>query len=97
MCGKGGKGGEGDEAFDWDALVPRIIHPMKEAILEALLYMRQELSEVEIGKLFDDPEHSVSRISYHLDSLAGKGILVQTRQRQVQGVTQKFYYLFFPK
>lgn len=48
-------GGEGDEAFDWDALVPRIIHLVKVAVVEALLYIGQPLSKTDITKLLGDP------------------------------------------
>jgi DNA-binding transcriptional ArsR family regulator len=65
------------------------------AVIEALRYVGDELSANEIAKLFDDAEYSLSNISYHLNALAGKGILVVTRERQVRGAVETFY--FFPE
>ena len=35
---------QGGERFDWEALVPLVIHPLKVAILEALEWIGQPLS-----------------------------------------------------
>jgi DNA-binding transcriptional ArsR family regulator len=84
----------GDEqAHDWSALVPRIVHPAQEAVIEALLWVEQPLSATDFGNLLDDPALSVSRISYHLDALARKGILAMTRQRGSGGAVERRYFL----
>lgn len=64
---------------------------MKVAAIEALLYIGQPLSATDLTKLFDDPELSVSRISYHLNSLARQGVLIRTHERQVRGAVERFY------
>jgi predicted transcriptional regulator len=86
----------GDEqSFDWDALVSRIIHQTKVVVIEALWRMGRELSANEITEMLDSPEYSLGNISYHLRTLAAKGVLVAKRQRQVRGAIEKFYY--FPE
>jgi hypothetical protein len=68
---------EGNEPpLDWDALVPHIVNPTKVALIEALRYMNQPLSANEITRLFDDPQLTLSRISYHLVTLAEEGVLM---------------------
>jgi hypothetical protein len=83
--------------FDWDSLVPRIINPAKVTLIETLLYMGQPLSASQIAKLHDHPELDLSRVSYHLSSLAAKKILVKVRQQQVRGAVEKFYFFPPPK
>lgn len=87
---------EGGEApFDWAVLVPRIVHPLKVAIVEALLYVEQPLSAIELCRLFDEPsDNYVSKASYHVRELAKAGSLAAVRTRQVRGATETFY--FFP-
>jgi hypothetical protein len=34
---------EGGEPFDWSALVPRVAHPLRVAIVEALLWIDRPL------------------------------------------------------
>jgi DNA-binding transcriptional regulator GbsR (MarR family) len=57
------------------------------AMVEALLYLGQPLSASEMTKLLDDPELSVSRISYHLLSLAEDDVLTAV---QAPGTKRSF-------
>lgn len=86
----------GDEpAFDWAALVPRIVHPARVAIIEALFYIGHPLSATELRNVFDEPEsYCLSIVTYHLERLAGYGALAETGNRQVGGAAETFY--FFP-
>jgi hypothetical protein len=59
----------GDERrFDWMSLVPRVVHPLKVAIVEALLWIDQPLSASDLSKVFDR-EFSLGLVSYHLKEL----------------------------
>lgn len=85
---------EGDELpFDWAALVPRVMHPMRVTIVEALRWIGQPLSPSELSRIFDG-EFSVSFVSYHVRELAKVGALGKARTRQVRGAQETFY--FFP-
>jgi hypothetical protein len=79
--------------FDWQALVPHCIHPLKVAIVEALLWVRTPLSASELQNLFSE-KISVSLIAYHMTKLAQAGAIEKVGQRPVRGAMQKFY--FFP-
>lgn len=81
-----------ERAFDWEALVPRVINPTKVTIIEALLYMERELSAAETSKLLGDPKLTLPHVAYHMRSLADMGILVKTGSRRVQGAIESFYY-----
>jgi Helix-turn-helix domain len=84
---------KGGEQFDWNALVPHVIHPLKVAIIEALEWVEQPLSATDFRKLLNE-RFSTPRISYHLVKLAEADAVELTRQQQVRGMTEKFY--FFP-
>jgi DNA-binding transcriptional ArsR family regulator len=59
----------GDEPLDWGALVPRIVHPTKVCIIEALRWIDRPLSASDLERVFVG-ELSESTISYHLRTLA---------------------------
>lgn len=83
----------GEPQFDWSGLVALTVHPVKVAIVEALLWIDEPLSAVQFREILDR-EYSVSPISYHLRSLATYGVLTEVSRRQVRGAIQKLY--FFP-
>lgn len=87
---------EGDgPAFDWAALVPRVVHPAQVAIVEALAWVGHPLSATDLRDLFDEPDcYYLSIVSYHVGKLAEAGVLTETGSRQVRGATETFY--FFP-
>jgi len=84
-----------DQRVDWGNFVPRIVHPTKVAIFEALSRLGHELSSVQMAKMFGDPKMHVTHISYHARALAEKGALVQVAERPVRGAVERFYY--FPE
>jgi hypothetical protein len=85
---------EGSEPlpFDWDALVPLLVHPMKVAIIEALRWIGRPLSATDLKKLFDE-QFELQFISYHVVTLSQIKAIVRVRQRQVRGSIEKFYFL----
>ncbi len=78
--------------FDWGALVPRVIHPVRVAIIEALCWIGEPLSAVDFRKLFEDEGYGTSYLSYHVATLAKGGVLVQVGKRQVRGAIKKSYF-----
>lgn len=85
----------GDELpFDWAALVPRVMHPMRVSIIEAMLWVERPISATDFNLMADEPEPSVSRLSYHFKILADPKVEVieQVREEQVRGAIERFYY-----
>jgi hypothetical protein len=83
---------EGGERFHWDMLVPRVVHPLRVVIVEALLWINRPLSSTDLVKLLDDPDIYVSHVAYHMRRLVDAGALKPIRSRQVRGATETFYY-----
>jgi hypothetical protein len=79
--------------FEWDALVPYLVHPLKVAIVETISWIDMPLSASELSRIFM-LEFELSLVSYHLTKLAEVGAVVKVGQRPVRGALQSFY--FFP-
>ncbi|HYJ22207.1 MAG TPA: hypothetical protein VEW07_09320 [Solirubrobacterales bacterium] len=77
--------------FDWGALVPRLVHPMKVTIIEALSWIGEPLSATDFRKLLDGG-FSVGFISYHLKGVAKTGVLEMVRERPARNSREKFYF-----
>ena len=84
----------GEPAFDWAALVPYVIHPVRVAIIEALRWIGEPLSAKDLEKLFADEKLVTSYLSYHVVELAKAGVLVKVDEEQIRGAVKKSY--FFP-
>ncbi len=78
--------------YDWAALVPRLVHPIKVGIIEALWRIEEPLSATDLTELFGG-KVELSHVSYHVLMLAKVGIIVKVSQRQARGALQKFYRL----
>lgn len=83
---------EGGEPFTWDALVPRIVHPLKVSIVEALSWIGEPLSASELTKVIGDEKYGLSHVSYHMVKLAKAGAIEVVRTRPVRGSLEKFYF-----
>lgn len=81
------------EEFDWSALVPRIVHPLKVAIIEALQWIDTPLSSTDLRKVFGGDRFSLNLIAYHASQLAKLGAIRPVSSRQVRGATETFYSL----
>lgn len=85
---------EGGEApsFEWDAFAPLLVHPMREAIVEALWWIAIPLSATDFRKVFRG-KFTIGLINYHLITLAEARAIVKVRERPVRGGSvEKFYY-----
>jgi hypothetical protein len=81
----------GKPSFGWDGLVPRVVHPLRVAIVEALWWVDLPLSATDFTKLIDDEEFGLSCIAYHVKRLAETGVIRVVRRRPVRGSVEKFY------
>jgi|GEM_PF-814973 len=79
-------------SFDWEALVPLLIHPVKVEIIEAMIWIEEPLSATDLDRILDS-QIGVSLISYHLRKLAELGAVERIRQETVRGAIQTFYVL----
>jgi Helix-turn-helix domain len=93
---KEGLAPEGDEKdFDWADLVPLYVHPVKIAIIEALLWFGEPLSANELARLFNHPGYKLPTVAYHANELTSKGALEHVYERRVRGARETYY--FFPE
>jgi len=83
---------KGGEQFRWEVLVPRLIHPVKVAIVEALLWIDRPLSSSELAKVIAEPGTQLSNVAYHVRTLAEVGALEPVSRRRVRGATETFYF-----
>lgn len=81
--------------MDWEKLVPRLIHPTKVFVIEAMLWIERPLSATELQKIADGTP-VISSFSYHLDRLVESGVLevvTKLKARRSQGSKrEKFFY-----
>lgn len=82
----------GEQTFQWDALVSRVVHPLKVAIIEALLWIGEPLSAKELDEVLDR-EWGLSLVAYHLRQLTKLEAIEPVRQQAVRGALQTFYAL----
>jgi DNA-binding transcriptional ArsR family regulator len=78
--------------FDWAALVPLLVHPVKVEIIEAMSWIGLPLSATDLDRVLRG-QVGVSLLSYHLRKLAEVGAIKRVRQEPVRGAVQSFYAL----
>lgn len=76
----------------WEALVPRLLSPVKLAIIEALLRVGEPMSATGLAAMFEEPAYNGGKISHHLRGMAEAGVLVLAGRRSVRGATELFFY-----
>lgn len=87
---KGSSYSEQPPEYDWSFLVPKVVHPIRVGIIEALRHLQIPLSATDLTHIFDG-RHDLSNVSYHLTSLAEFGVVKKVRTRRVRGATETFY------
>lgn len=80
------------QSFDWEALVPHVIHPLKVAIIEALSWIDQPLSPTQMVGLFEGSGYYLSLISFHARGLEDWGALEVAITRPVRGATEISFF-----
>jgi len=83
--------------FDWVALVPRLLHPVQVAIIEALTFVDRPLSATQMTEMFGVSAWYRGIISYHLAALERAGVIDVKATRQVRGAREKFYFFTEPE
>lgn len=79
--------------FNWETLVPLLVHPAKVAIIEAMAWIDRPLSATDLDRILQGHAGGVSLLSYHLRKLAELGVIERVRQETVRGAVQTFYGL----
>lgn len=80
--------------LNWSALVPRTVHPVQVAIIEAMEWIGEPVSATELRDMFQEPEvHYLSLIAYHMGKLADLGAVEKVGHRPVRGARETFYFL----
>jgi hypothetical protein len=82
----------GNEKFDWESLVPRVLHPMQVEIIEAMVWIGRPLSASELRLVFEEA-HGLSHVAYHVDRLADLKALRKAGGEQVRGTYKSYYVL----
>ncbi|HET8956076.1 MAG TPA: hypothetical protein VFN18_10500 [Solirubrobacterales bacterium] len=68
------------------------VHPIKVAILEAMVWLARPVSPVELHKMFEYPD-DLSTLSYHVARLLEMGAIEKISDRPVRGARETFYFL----
>jgi len=89
----------GGEHFDWNLLVPLVVHPLKVAIVEALHWIGRPVSPTDVSRMFgeDTEDHYLSLVAYHASKLEEIGAVEVVRTRPARGALEKFYDLRLPE
>lgn len=89
----------GGEQFDWSLLVPRTIHEVQVAIIEAMEWIGQPLAPSElvhvIGEVGDE-KFGLSHVSYHMVKLAELGAVKIVKAEPVRGAEKHYYWFVQP-
>jgi DNA-binding transcriptional ArsR family regulator len=78
--------------FNWDSLVPYLVHPVKVAIIEAMEWIEVPVSPRELDRILDE-KFGLSLVSYHIRTLADLGVVEKVREQSVRGALKTFYSL----
>jgi hypothetical protein len=79
--------------FCWGSLVASTIHPVKVAIIEALLWVYEPLSATELTESFGHDDYNFDIVLYHLRALVQFDVVEVTARRHTRGAQENF--LFF--
>jgi hypothetical protein len=82
----------GARNFCWGSLVASTIHPVKVAILEALLWIYEPLSATELAEIFGHDDYNLDIVLYHLRRLVQLDVIEVTARRHARGAQEKFFF-----
>ena len=89
----GGAGAQaGDEQIIWTSLVPRLVHPAKLAIIEALIEAGRPLSVENLIPLLPAVDGNAELIRYHADAMVKAGALEVSVQDEGASEVPRFYF-----
>jgi Helix-turn-helix domain len=78
--------------FCWASLVASSVHPVKVAIVEALLWLHAPLSATELTRLFEHDDYSLNSVLHHLKELVRWEVIEATGTRDARGARERFYF-----
>ena len=90
----------GDEQLIWRTLVPRLVHPARLQIVEALIDRGEPMSAEELAPLVPMVEGNTDLVRYHAKAMTEAGALeaVDPGEGQAQaGQQEPAFYLALPK
>jgi hypothetical protein len=82
----------GARGFCWESLVASTIHPVKVAIVEALLWVHEPLSATELAEIFGHDDYNFDVVLYHLRALVKLDVIEVTARRHARGAQEKFFF-----
>lgn len=81
-----------DEPIDWEVLIPLLLHPIKVAIVEAMLWIDEPCSAIDIN-LMHAGVPGTSKVAYHLKKLAfGLPVLCLYDEESIRGTHRRLYF-----
>ncbi len=81
-----------DEPLDWGVLVPLAINPIRVAIPEAMRWIDEPFSAVDLDRMHEDPP-GIEAIAYHMRILAFDLPLLRLyKEETIRGATRKLYF-----
>ena len=90
----------GDEQLIWRTLVPRLVHPARLQIVEALMNQGRPMSAEELAPSVPQAEGNTDLVRYHAKAMTEAGALevVDSGQGPAQaGPQEPAFYLALPK
>ena len=84
--------GSGSVQFDWEALAPLLVPPVRVQIIEALAWVGEPLSASDLRGILGE-RFTLQVIVYHLLKLAEVGAIEKVHERPVRGAVELFYAL----
>ena len=88
--------GTGGEQFDWNLLVPWLVHPVKVLIVEALWWIGEPVSPTDLTRMLgsaDRDAFTLSLVAYHAKRLSEGGVLAVARRTETGRNLETFYVL----
>lgn len=81
-----------DESLDWGVLISCTFHPVKVAALEAMRWIDEPFSAVDLDRMHDDPP-GIHTTAYHLRALAfDLPVLRLYKEEPIRGAKRKLYF-----
>ncbi len=79
-----------DNSWDWANVVP-LVHPVKVAIIEAMLWVGEPMSAVDIDRMHE-ASPGLTTVSYHLRNLALEFSILELHTKELVGAAWKRLY-----